>query len=97
MGKRATSGSVKRRATIYRLVTGGLLDLLLGLAHIPQKKLEQYHPLRSPDNASVLVIMRRKIIAVMDTTFAVAKRMPEKIQACTGLEPQFPFCDTTVH
>ena len=29
----------------------------------------------------------KKIIAVIVTTFAVAKRQPEKIQACTGLEP----------
>ena len=28
-----------------------------------------------------------KIIAVIDATFAVAKRKPEKIQACTGFEP----------
>ena len=28
-----------------------------------------------------------KIIAVVDATFAVAKRRPEKIQACTGFEP----------
>ena len=29
----------------------------------------------------------RKIIAVIDTTFAVVKRKPEKNQACTGFEP----------
>ena len=28
-----------------------------------------------------------KIIAVIDVTFAVAKRKPEKIQSCTGFEP----------
>ena len=28
-----------------------------------------------------------KIIAVIDATFAVAKRKPEKIQVCTGFEP----------
>ena len=28
-----------------------------------------------------------KIIAVIDATFAVVKRKPEKIQACTGFEP----------
>ena len=28
-----------------------------------------------------------KIIAVIDATFAVAKRKPEKIQPCTGFEP----------
>ena len=28
-----------------------------------------------------------KIIAVIDATFAVAKRKPEKIQACIGFEP----------
>ena len=31
---------------------------------------------------------RKKIIAVIDTTFAVVKRKPEKNQACTGFEPQ---------
>ena len=31
---------------------------------------------------------RKKIIAVIDTTFAVEKRKPEKKnQACTGFEP----------
>ena len=71
---------------------------MLGLAHIPQKKLQQYHPLCSPENASVLVINEKKIIAARDATFAVAKRKPEKIRACTGLEPQFPFlCNTGVH
>ena len=29
----------------------------------------------------------KKIIAVIDAPFAVAKRKPEKIQACTGFEP----------
>ena len=32
------------------------------------------------------ILDRKKIIAVMDTTFAVVKRKPEKNQACTGLE-----------
>ena len=30
---------------------------------------------------------RKKIIAVIDTTFAVVKRKPEKNQACMGFEP----------
>ena len=29
----------------------------------------------------------KKIIAVIDATFAVVKRKPEEIQACTGFEP----------
>ena len=33
------------------------------------------------------------IIAVIDTTFAVVKRKPEKNQACTGFEP-YDLCDT---
>ena len=32
-------------------------------------------------------IYGRKIIAVIDATFAVANRKPEKIQAFTGFEP----------
>ena len=36
-----------------------------------------------------------KIIAVIDTTFAVVKRKPEKNQACTGIEP-YDLCDTGV-
>ena len=37
---------------------------------------------------------RKKIIAVIDTTFAVVKRKPEKKnQACTGFEPG-GLCDT---
>ena len=37
---------------------------------------------------------RKKIIAVIDTTFAVVKRKPEKKnQACTGFEP-YDLCDT---
>ena len=36
----------------------------------------------------------KKIIAVIDTTFAVVKRKPEKkSQACTGFEP-CDLCDT---
>ena len=38
----------------------------------------------------------KKIIAVIDATFAVAKRKPEKIQACTGFEPltfAIPVCN----
>ena len=31
---------------------------------------------------------RKKIIAVIDTTFEVVKRKPEKNQACTGFEPR---------
>ena len=31
-------------------------------------------------------IIRKKIIAVIDAIFSVAKRKPEKIQACTGFE-----------
>ena len=34
------------------------------------------------------------IIAVVKATFAVAKRKPEKIQACTGFEPLTSACDT---
>ena len=30
---------------------------------------------------------RKKIITVIDTTFLVVKRKPEKNQACTGFEP----------
>ena len=30
---------------------------------------------------------RKKIIAVIYTTFAVVKRKPEKNQTCTGFEP----------
>ena len=33
---------------------------------------------------------RKKIIAVIDTTFAVVKRKPEKNQAYTGFEPMTP-------
>ena len=29
----------------------------------------------------------KKIIAVIDATFAVARRKPENIQACAGIEP----------
>ena len=37
---------------------------------------------------------RKKIIAVIDTTYAVVKRKPEKKnQACTGFEP-YDLCDT---
>ena len=36
---------------------------------------------------------RKKIIAVIDTTYAVVKRKPEKNQACTGFEP-YDLCDT---
>ena len=32
-------------------------------------------------------IVLKKIIAVIDATFLVAKRKSEKIQACTGFEP----------
>ena len=35
----------------------------------------------------------RKIIAVINTTYAVVKRKPEKNQACTGFEP-YDLCDT---
>ena len=37
----------------------------------------------------------KKIITVIDTTFAVVKRKPEEIkkQDCTGLEP-YDLCDT---
>ena len=35
-------------------------------------------------------IIWKKIIAVIDATFAVAKREPEKIQACTGFEHLTP-------
>ena len=35
----------------------------------------------------------KKIIAVIDTTFADVKRKPEKNQACTGFEP-YDLCDT---
>ena len=35
-----------------------------------------------------------KIIAVIDTTFAVVKRKPEKNQACMGFEP-YDLCDTS--
>ena len=31
-------------------------------------------------------IIWKKIIVAIDATFAVAKRKPEKIQACTGFE-----------
>ena len=30
--------------------------------------------------------MKAKIITVIDANFAVAKRKPEKIEACTGFE-----------
>ena len=33
---------------------------------------------------------RKKIIAVIDATFGVVKRKPEKIQACTGFSVQRP-------
>ena len=33
------------------------------------------------------IIVLKKIIAVIDATFLVAKRKSEKIQACTGFEP----------
>ena len=33
------------------------------------------------------IIIWKEIIAVLDTTFAVVERKPEKIQACTGFEP----------
>ena len=37
---------------------------------------------------------RKKIIAVIDTTYAVVKRKPEKKnQACTGFKP-YDLCDT---
>ena len=36
---------------------------------------------------------RKKIIAVIDTTFAVVKRKPEKNQTYTGFEP-YDLCDT---
>ena len=36
---------------------------------------------------------RKKIIAVIHTTFSVAKRKPEKNQACTGFEP-YDLCAT---
>ena len=32
-------------------------------------------------------IVLKKIIAVIDATFVVVKRKPEKVQACTGFEP----------
>ena len=32
-------------------------------------------------------IICKKIIPVIDATFAAAKRRPDKIQACTGFEP----------
>ena len=35
----------------------------------------------------VYLIIRKKIIAVIDATFAVAKRKPENIQACTRFKP----------
>ena len=35
----------------------------------------------------VYFIIWKKIIAVIDATFAVAKRRPEKMYACTGFEP----------
>ena len=35
----------------------------------------------------------KNIIAVIDTTFAVVKRKPEKNQACMGFEP-YDLCDT---
>ena len=35
----------------------------------------------------------KKILAVIDTTFAVVKRKPEKYQACTGFEP-YDLIDT---
>ena len=37
---------------------------------------------------------RKKIIAVIDTTFAVVKRKPEKNQACTGFEPKYACLST---
>ena len=37
--------------------------------------------------SKVWLIIWKKIIAVIDETFAVAKRKPENIQACTGFEP----------
>ena len=40
-----------------------------------------FHPL------STLELDRKKIIAVIDTTFAVVKRKPERNQACMGFEP----------
>ena len=33
------------------------------------------------------IIIWKEIIAVLDTTFAVVERKPEKIQACTGFKP----------
>ena len=37
--------------------------------------------------SKVWLIIWKKIIAAIDATFAVAKRKPENIQACTGFEP----------
>ena len=39
-----------------------------------------------------ITLDRKKIIAVIDTPFAVVKRKPEKNQACTGfIFPQFKY------
>ena len=38
-------------------------------------------------NCGKFELDRKKIIAVIDTTFAVVKRKPEKNQASTGFEP----------
>ena len=36
---------------------------------------------------------KAEIVAVIDKTFAVVKRKPEKNQACTGFEP-YDLCNT---
>ena len=44
-------------------------------------------------NCGKYELVRKKTIAVTDTTFAVVKRKPDKNQACTGFEP-YDLCDT---
>ena len=43
-----------------------------------------------------VVLDGKKIIAVIDTTFAVVKRKPEKNQACMGFKP-YDLCDNQLH
>ena len=89
--KRMLISDVSRRNAIY---IDNITDSFLTSSHTVIKAKEwlyEYHifELRKYE------LDRKKIIAVIETTFAVAKRKPEKkikiklktIQACTGFEP----------
>ena len=54
-----------------------------------KERIYQYHIFELPKYE----LDGKKIIALIDTTFAVVKIKPEKNQACTGFEP-YDLCDT---